>query len=301
MISCIITCYNQSKYIEEAIRSIINQTYRDLEIIIVDDASTDGSRNIIEKFKDDSRVVTIFRDTNSGLPAIPRNDGIRKAQGQFIAFLDGDDYWATNKLEEQLTHVNDDIIGVGSTSTFFDNKKLLPPKTRIMEDTYFDFGQLLMINNVIFSSLLVRNSEIFFNEDPAYKYVEDWDYQLQLTQKSGKKIKLIASPLLFSRLHDSNGSSSPFYITNQINLVEHYKKFLTKTEIVKLDTIFHFYLGKQYLVLKQTKKCRKHFLKSISSSLIHNPKLMKSILGIAFSTMPNRFQQQLIESQSIRS
>lgn len=102
LISIITPVYNCEKYIEETIKSVINQSYNNWEMILVDDMSKDKSCEIIEKYQNyDSRIKLIKLDKNSGA-AIARNTAMELAKGRFLAFLDGDDIWMPNKLEIQI-------------------------------------------------------------------------------------------------------------------------------------------------------------------------------------------------------
>lgn len=102
LVSVIIPMYNAEKYIEDTIESVINQTYKNLEIIVVDDNSSDNSSLIIEKLKKiDTRIVYIKLNENKGV-ANARNTGINISNGRFIAFVDSDDMWKKDKVEKQL-------------------------------------------------------------------------------------------------------------------------------------------------------------------------------------------------------
>ena len=90
MISIIVTCYNLEKYIKDCIKSILNQTYRDFELIIIDDCSTDNSVNIIKTFTD-NRIRLFINKINIGA-GLSRRKGIRKCLGEYVSFIDGDDY-----------------------------------------------------------------------------------------------------------------------------------------------------------------------------------------------------------------
>lgn len=114
-VSIIMPCYNASKYLKFSIDSVINQTYKNWELIIVDDCSTDNSTNIVGNYKD-NRIKLIRLDKNNGNPAIPRNIGIEKSTGQFIAFLDSDDIWFPEKLEKQIAFMIDKKIAINATS-----------------------------------------------------------------------------------------------------------------------------------------------------------------------------------------
>jgi glycosyltransferase involved in cell wall biosynthesis len=103
LVSIITPSYNSKKYISETINSIINQTYTNWEMIIVDDCSSDNSVELVQLFVEkDPRISLIKLTENSGV-AIARNRAIEAAQGRYIAFLDSDDLWLPNKLEKQLS------------------------------------------------------------------------------------------------------------------------------------------------------------------------------------------------------
>lgn len=124
-VSVIIPVYNTEKYLRECLDSIVNQTLKDIEIICVDDGSSDGSPCILEEYRaKDSRVVVI-KQANSGLSSA-RNRGMHRAHGEYIAFVDSDDYLELNALEKasQIAIAEDLDIIVFERRMFFDTKKL---------------------------------------------------------------------------------------------------------------------------------------------------------------------------------
>ena len=103
LVSVILPNFNSDQFIDQAIDSVLSQTYNNLELIIVDDCSNDKSIKIIKAYlRQDPRVHLLQLETNSGGPATPRNNGILKAQGQYIAFIDSDDVWFSSKLKTQI-------------------------------------------------------------------------------------------------------------------------------------------------------------------------------------------------------
>lgn len=100
LVSIIMPSYNTADYILDSINSVINQTYSNWELIIVDDCSTDNTKELLKSIND-SRIVLLENDTNSGA-AISRNYALRQAKGKWIAFLDSDDIWLPEKLEKQV-------------------------------------------------------------------------------------------------------------------------------------------------------------------------------------------------------
>lgn len=116
LVSIITPSYNSSKFIMDCIDSVISQTFQNWEMIIVDDCSNDNSRNIISNFSEkDERIKSIFLEENVGA-AEARNIAIRQSKGKYIAFLDSDDIWKKNKLEKQISFMNEKDIAFSFTS-----------------------------------------------------------------------------------------------------------------------------------------------------------------------------------------
>ena len=105
LVSIIMPSWNTGRFIAESIESVLAQTYKNWELLIVDDCSTDNTDEVIASFKD-TRIKYFKNEKNSGA-ALTRNRAMREAQGEWIAFLDSDDLWAPNKLEKQLGFMND--------------------------------------------------------------------------------------------------------------------------------------------------------------------------------------------------
>ena len=105
LVSIIMPSWNTGKFIAESIESVLAQTYKNWELLIVDDCSTDNTDEVVASFKD-TRIKYFKNEKNSGA-ALTRNRAMREAQGEWIAFLDSDDLWAPNKLEKQLGFMND--------------------------------------------------------------------------------------------------------------------------------------------------------------------------------------------------
>ena len=120
LVSVIIPAYNSASYIEEALNSIFDQTFKDFEVIVVDDGSTDTTKRILEKY---GERIRYYYQKNGG-PASARNHGIREAHGQYIAFLDADDLWLPTKLEKQLAlfQRNEQLGMVTTGACSFDEK-----------------------------------------------------------------------------------------------------------------------------------------------------------------------------------
>lgn len=105
LVSVIMPSWNTGKFIAESIQSVIDQTYENWELIIVDDCSTDNTDEVVAKFTD-KRIRYFKNEKNSGA-ALSRNRALREANGEWIAFLDSDDLWSSNKLEHQIKFMNE--------------------------------------------------------------------------------------------------------------------------------------------------------------------------------------------------
>lgn len=116
-VSVIMPCYNGETHIHEAMESVMAQTYQNWELIVVDDGSTDASRQIVAEYaRRDTRIMALESAGNEGA-AVARNKGMAMASGRYIAFLDSDDFWATNKLQKQVEYMRK--LDVGFTFTAY--------------------------------------------------------------------------------------------------------------------------------------------------------------------------------------
>jgi teichuronic acid biosynthesis glycosyltransferase TuaG len=211
LVSIIIPNFNSQRYIKETIQSIYSQTYGGFEIIIVDDNSSDNSVNFIKGFDFiDDRLKLFVLKKNNGRPSIPRNYGLQKAQGDFIAFMDSDDIWHHEKLAIQLAAMSKYKADFSCTSLInFSNYIELSSRPKIQfygKVERLSFKKLLRKNIIPNSSVIVSRSrliELRFNEDARYKAIEDYHLWLQLLQQGISSIKLKDS-LLFYRISETS-------------------------------------------------------------------------------------------------
>jgi len=113
LVSIVTPCYNDEKYIGEAIESVLSQSYQNWEMLVVDDGSTDRSAEIIRSYcEKDNRIRYYKTERPTGSPVVPRNIAIEKSKGRFIAFLDSDDIWLPTKLEQQINLFSDEKTAV---------------------------------------------------------------------------------------------------------------------------------------------------------------------------------------------
>jgi len=216
LVTVIAPLYNAEKYIAETTESVINQSYQNWEMIIVDDCSTDSSREIVKDYETkDSRIKLIESETNFGGPARPRNIGLDNAKGEYIAFLDADDVWLSEKLEKQVEFLEENkdvdichtlahvIDGNSVEKGLFNNQKVYNKLKYIISQRNI----LFYTNNININSVMMRvNTTLKFDEDKNLVALEDWKYWID-SQKNGKKIVLLDDVLLNYRVHQSSISN----------------------------------------------------------------------------------------------
>ena len=107
LISIIVPIYNSDSFLDQTINSIISQTYTQWELILVNNGSSDRSKFLMDSYeKKDQRIKCIHFEKNSGGPAFPRNEGMKISKGEYVAFLDADDFWEKEKLEKQISLID---------------------------------------------------------------------------------------------------------------------------------------------------------------------------------------------------
>lgn len=184
-VSVILPTYNRGYILKRAIMSVLEQTYTDIELIIVDDGSTDNTRRIVDEIED-HRMKYIQTTINRGVAAA-RNEGLEYATGAYIAFQDSDDYWKKEKLELQIKKISEENAGFCYHKVQYDFGNggivVLPPESIPPEKKCGDiYGQLLYDNMVDCPALCVRAEclrEIgLFDE--TLRALEDYDLALRL-------------------------------------------------------------------------------------------------------------------------
>lgn len=185
LVSVIIPTWNRVDMLSEAIMSVLNQTYGNLEVLVCDDGSTDNSEEFVKSIKDER--IKWLPGSHSGLPSIPRNRGIRNAKGYWLAFLDSDDLWQPEKLELQLNslHLNK-TFAIVTNAIRQDRQEGKGGLLLNLESvSKLSFADLIIDNKVITSSCLIKKDLIkrigYFPESKKLKAYEDYAYWLRLS------------------------------------------------------------------------------------------------------------------------
>ena len=150
LVSIVMPVHNAERYLEDAIRSVISQTYKNWELLVIDDASTDSSKDIATRIaQTDNRIKVCSNPTPTGYPATPRNIAIEMAKGRYIAFLDSDDVWLPNKLEHQLQYFNKYVSCDVIFSNYEKVDERLTRASRIVKARRIVSYNKLLLGNVI--------------------------------------------------------------------------------------------------------------------------------------------------------
>jgi len=225
-ISVVMPAYNASEYIERTILSLQEQSYRNWELLVIDDCSTDGTSDLVNRLAlDDVRIRLIKLKENFGGPAGPRNIGVKKAQYDLIAFLDSDDIWHPQKLERQVELIGSskNFFSCSSMIDFEDDANIRVSEiSEIMVDDV-DFMAQSLRAKIPTSSVLVSKElmiEFPFEESADYKAVEDFHCWLRILE-SGITCKKIRQPLLFYRKSEGQISGQKLQMMKKVFMV-HY-------------------------------------------------------------------------------
>ena len=224
-VSSVICCYNNSEFVGDAIKSIQKQSYPVEEIIVVDDCSTDNSRDIIDGFaKDDNRIKVIYREVNSGGVPEPRNNGIAAARNPIVSLLDADDFYYKEKIERavkvfeehpevSVVYSDYDVWDIRTNSRRREFKH--PYDTRVLWQ-----ASIVSTNSVVRKEIFERAG--YFNND--IKFAEDYEMWLRAARMT--MFYHVAEPLFCYRLHGKN-----ITLTKQKEMAEYIVKF--KQEFAK--------------------------------------------------------------------
>lgn len=245
LISIIIPTYNAGEFIGRALESVYNQTYKNIEVIVIDDGSEDDTDLILEDYMLNDNF-TYIKKWHSGLAAVARNEGLEAAVGSYVAFLDADDYWAPDKLKKQIELFKNEEIGlVYSNGHIMDTKKLYSKLAKPHKGNVFD--KLISKNFIATSSVIIRREVLdeigVFSEDPNFRVGEDYDLWLRIAQKY--KVGYAPEDLFAYRLNQ-NGLTKNKRLAYK-NLTNLYKAWLKEKLNPKQKFLFKLALVKNYL------------------------------------------------------
>lgn len=195
---------NAEQYLETSIKSILNQSFTDFELIIVDDGSTDSTIDIIEDYiEEDSRIRIVHRNDGTGITSA-LNRGISEANGEYIARHDADDWSAEERFQKQVSLLNENeevaLVGTGSWNIDEGGDKI--SRRRVLESPSFE--DLLEHNHYIHGSVMMRKESVesVGGYDEFFPTTEDYDLWLRLAKEF--TVRNIDEPLYYFRMHNES-------------------------------------------------------------------------------------------------
>lgn len=287
-ISIIIPAYNGERTIGKAIESVLTQSFQNFEIIVVDDGSTDNTKDVVsELINKDSRIKYLWQK-NFGGPASPINEGIKISQGGYLAFLEQDDEWLPNKLEKQIDFMeNRADLGIVSCGAII--KSDVSGKQRrfeFLKDKSSDFWFESMLENKNFfynlSTLLIKRSsyqEIYFDDN--LKIVTDLDFYIRMMPTG---FGVVSEPLVIyhsnqDSLSKSKKSLSPI-VNDFLYVLEKHKQIFT--QFSKAKSLALGYIGILSYCDNRKGEARKYFKESIKGYYFNFKLYLKIILLVLF-------------------
>ncbi len=198
LISCIVPIFNGERYLQEALDSILAQTYQPVEVIVADDGSTDGTRAVVASY---GKQVAYLRQTNAG-PAAARNLGLSAAQGEFVAFLDADDLWHLEKLARQMARFQA-RPELDLCVTYVQN--FWVPELQAEAAQLRDHRIMQPLPGYVTATLLARRTlfERIGQFNPTLGHGDNTDWFLRAAEH-GAVIELLSDVLVYRRLHKTN-------------------------------------------------------------------------------------------------
>lgn len=272
LVSIIVPCYNHEKYVQETIDSILNQTYENIELIVIDDGSKDNSVNIIQELADKYKFTFIYRK-NKGLSAT-LNEGIKLSKGKYLCACASDDKLFTDKIMKQVFFMEDNpdygmCYGkIISFDSYGYKKKQIIPNAK----TGWIFNDLLMQNFIPAVTQFIKK-EVFdttghFDENLL---IEDWDMWLRIAEKY--KIGYIDEYLACYREHELNISKQTFKMYQaQKYIIEKWSKNEEYDQIIK------YWEAEWFNLL--AKKYKKESLKYLSFEIFKDRKMLKGFIKL---------------------
>lgn len=303
-VSVIIPTYNRANYVQQAVESVLNQTYKDYEIIVIDDGSTDDTKLSLEKYAD--RVKYIYQENQK--VAAARNNGIRHSQGKYIAFLDSDDLWLPQKLERDIAYFEaKPQVGLVYSNVIYFSDEGADLYTRRMKSPSGDVLEKIIIDNFVVTSTVIVGRECldrvgFFNEDLDLASSEDWEMWVRIA--SLYPFGYVNEISTKSRIHDYSLMRNPEGMERSIlkglEIIWTNEALLPRISHLKNKSYasLYTYIAINYYASGQMAKARKYLRKSIE---IYPPHLFNRKFVYTFlRSLLGRRVSQFIRKQKYR-
>lgn len=214
LVSVIIPVYNAEKYIAETIESVLNQTYKEIEIILVDDCSRDKSKDIINDYSKKYRnIFSFFKEKNEGV-ATTRNKGLDLAKGRYVAFLDSDDVWHPKKIEKQLVILKNNSAALSYSALSIVDKDGNVLKHHLEIPITCNYKTILTQTVIATSTVIIDRLKVEDCYMPIRKTGEDYATWLKIL-RNGNVASGINEPLTRYRVLKKSLSSNKFSVLGE--------------------------------------------------------------------------------------
>ena len=250
LVSIITPTYNSEAFISETINSVLDQTFKNWELIVIDDFSTDDTLKAIQPFLEANSKITLLKNIKNEGAAVSRNKGIEAASGDYIAFLDGDDLWKPNKLEIQIAFMKVNNCHV-CFSSYEQIDEMGKPLNKLIKALPKLSYKKYLKSNYIGNLTGVYNAKVLGKiTSPNLRKRQDWLLWLAAIKKSRKQALGIQGSLAYYRVRENSMSS------NKIELLKHnywvYNKGLGFSKIKSLYCMVIFLREHFFIKSKQT-------------------------------------------------
>lgn len=280
LVSVIIPCYNAEKYVESAIRSIMNQTYKNLEIIITDDCSTDDTLEILQKLaKEDSRIKLYKNETNLKIVKT-LNNMISQANGKYIARMDADDISLPERIEKQVAFLEQNInfSFCGTNACHIDENGKIVDKS-VLPETYEDNKFFLKFYSTFYHPTVMIRSDVYKKNlyDQEFLYAEDYELWIRLIFKQNLKGFNLNERLFLYRIFNNQSSEKHRKEQNDSSA-----KIFDKYQIVQIENIeFHksiFFTHSKNVSDEELDYAKKQFFELLSKDFKYSFEAIQKLL-----------------------
>lgn len=267
--SIVIPTYNRAEALDKCLQSLCNQTFLNFEVIVYDDGSDDNTKDIVEQYNSKLNLQYIYAD-NWGGPARPRNMAIKQAKGEWICFLDSDDWWFPNKLAVCEKYTNDYDFIFHETSIYIDGK----PTNKGLLNKFLHFNHLRSPKNILrsgnyiaCSSVCVRRKlilENLFPEDKTIIALEDYYTWISLLCKPEIKAKFLNQSLSAYLIHSNNISAYNRRYLSKLFAFKH--KLESELDVDVNKSCLNYLIGVNLLELKKRSRANVFFKFAIANA-----------------------------------
>jgi len=281
LVSVVIPTYNRASTILRSIESVRKQSYKNIEIIVIDDASKDNTESVIQKYLPLSNFVYIKLTNNVG-GAEARNIGIDKSNGEYIAFQDSDDEWMHDKLEKQMTYFtkNDVDIVFSKIKRISSMGETVFPKLDTI--TSLNTAMLLQVNYIGTPSAVIKKNKLekVSGFDKTLPRLQDWDLFIRLSKISS--FYMIPEVLCNAYLQDNSITNNPKALVETLSIfVKKYKNDINKLSRKEQSAVYEKY-GSLLVNINEIKGGKKYFIKGLKANIFNTKLLIKfSLINIS--------------------